>query len=107
MRTLLLSCVLFILSLPLKADILNVPLNYSSIQAAIDSSQNGDMVLVAEGTYLENINFKGKAITVASHFILDQDTSHISATIIDGSQHSHPDSGSVVYFMSGEDTIRF
>ncbi len=64
----------------------------------------GDTVLVAEGTYSENINFKGKAITVASQFILDQDTSHISATIIDGSQHTNPDSGSVVYMISGEDT---
>ena len=57
-----------------------------------------------ENTYYENINFKGKAITVASHFVLDQDTSHISKTIIDGSQPSNPDSGSVVYFVSGEDT---
>ncbi|MCP4413848.1 MAG: hypothetical protein GY808_14915, partial [Gammaproteobacteria bacterium] len=47
---------------------------------------------------------KGKAITVASHFYLDGDTSHISKTIIDGSKPSNPDSGSVVYFISGEDT---
>ena len=62
------------------------------------------MVLVDDGTYLENINFSGKAITVASNFIIDGDTNHINNTIIDGSQPSHPDSGSVVYFISGEDT---
>ncbi|MCB0316679.1 MAG: hypothetical protein KDH84_26070, partial [Calditrichaeota bacterium] len=56
------------------------------------------------GTYPEQINFRGKAITVASHFILDGDTSHIAATSITGSTAAHPDSGSVVYFISGEDT---
>jgi hypothetical protein len=88
----------------LLADIINVPADTSTIQGGISLANTGDIVLVADGTYYENINFKGKAITVASHYILDQDTSHISATIVDGSQRSHPDSGSVVYFMSGEDT---
>jgi hypothetical protein len=81
-----------------------VPQDFPTIQAGINASSDGDIVLVADGTYYENINFKGKAITVASNFIMDDDTSHISNTIIDGSQPSHPDSASVVYFNSGEDT---
>jgi len=81
-----------------------VPGNYSTIQAAINAATDGDVVLVADGMYQENINFKGKSITVASHFYMDGDTSHISNTIIDGSQSTDPDSGSVVYFVSGEDT---
>jgi len=83
---------------------INVPDDYATIQEAIDAAHDGDVVLVDEGTYYENINFKGKAITVASHFYLDGDTSHISKTIIDGSQNTNPDSGSVVYFISGEDS---
>ncbi len=84
--------------------ILNVPDNFTTIQDAIAAAHDGNVVLVDEGTYYENINFKGKAITVASQFYMDDDTSHISKTIIDGSQPSNADSGSVVFFVSGEDT---
>jgi hypothetical protein len=86
------------------SDTLYVPGDYSTIQTAIDATVNGNVVLVADGTYFENINFKGKAITVASHFLIDGNESHIENTIIDGSQPSNPDSGSVVSFISGEDT---
>ena len=87
-----------------KAGIIHVRTNTATIQGGIYLAQEGDTVLVAENTYYENINFKGKAITVASQFIMDGDTSHISKTTIDGSKSANPDSGSVVYAVSGEDT---
>jgi hypothetical protein len=86
------------------AGVIHVPQDQASIQAGINTALNGDTVLVADGTYYENINFRGRAITVASHYIMDGDTNHIANTVIDGSQPSNPDSGSVVYFVSGEDT---
>jgi len=73
--------------------------DFTTIQAGIDSSSNGDTVLVYEGTYLENINFNGKSIVLGSEFLLDADTSHISKTIIDGNQ-----AGRVVTIENGEDS---
>ena len=46
----------------------------------------------------------GKAITVASEYILDADTNYINNTIIDGSQAASPDSAATVMFINGEDT---
>ena len=81
-----------------------VPQQYSTIQAAINAAADGDTVLVSEGMYKENIRYRGKAIVVASLYLIDNDTTHIGKTIIDGSSSTHADSGSVVYFISGEDT---
>ena len=90
-------------SLFAQSKLIRVPQDKATIQAAIDSAANGDTVLVSEGTFVENVVMK-KKIVVASLFVLDGDTSHISKTIIDGGSPSHADSASVVRFAAGTDT---
>jgi len=79
------SAMLFIIYL-LPAQIIHIPNDFSTIQHGIDEANPGDTVLVEPGAYVENINFLGKDITVASKYISTQDTSYISTTIIDGNQ---------------------
>ncbi len=87
------------------ARVLQVPATYPSIQGAINISTAGDTILVSPGIYFENIDFRGKKITVASQFILTGNSDIINQTIIDGSQPSNSDSGSVVRFVSREDSL--
>jgi hypothetical protein len=69
---------------------IRVPSDQPTIQSAINAATFGDTVLAAPGTYLESINFRGKAITVTSE-------SGPQDTIIDGRNFSP-----VVIFSSGE-----
>jgi hypothetical protein len=69
---------------------INVPADQPSIQAGINAANNGDIVLVSPGTYYENIDFKGKAITVTS-------SGGSAVTTIDGGTQS-----ATVHFVTGE-----
>jgi len=100
----LLSTTFIFIICALHAQIIHVPGDYTTIQEGINAASDGDTVLVAEDTYYENIKFMGKAITVASNFIMEGDTNYINNTIIDGSQPDNPNISSVVTFMNGEDT---
>lgn len=84
--------------------IINVPADYPSIQAAINASAAGDTIVVSPGIYYENLNFRGRNIVLTSLFYMDQDTSYISSTVINGSAPSDPDTASCVIFCSGEDS---
>ena len=64
--------------------------DYTSIQAAINASVDGDTVQVNAGTYYEAVDFYGKDITVIS-------TSGAAATVIDSA-----DSSASVSFQNSE-----
>ena len=81
---------------PSWAETRNVPGDFATIQEAIEAARDGDEVLVAPGTYVENIDFLGKAIAVRS-------AEGPQVTIIDGSDLTLgiiP--GCVVTFFRGE-----
>ncbi|MDP8314962.1 MAG: right-handed parallel beta-helix repeat-containing protein [Candidatus Celaenobacter antarcticus] len=99
MRKIFLIALLFLCTGMLHATIINVPADYATIQGGINASTNGDTVLAQPGTYIENINYDGKNITVASLFLTTQDPYYIAHTIIDGDSLD-----SVVRFQNGEDT---
>jgi len=69
---------------------IHVPADVSTIQGAIQSASNGDTILVASGTYRENIDFLGKEITVEG--------ASAATTILQGGAAP----GAVVKFTSGE-----
>ncbi len=80
-----------------------VPDSYGSIQSAIDACVHHDTVVVANGTYHENVNFRGKNIVVGSEFLFTSNRQDVFETIIDGSQPAHSDTASCVLIISGED----
>jgi hypothetical protein len=82
----------------------HVPADYPTIQAAIDSAEPGDTVLVAPGRYVENIRFQGKGVVVASEYVRTRDPAVTGRTIIDGSRPRSPDTASVVLMIDQEDT---
>ncbi|MHC4702805.1 MAG: right-handed parallel beta-helix repeat-containing protein, partial [Planctomycetota bacterium] len=72
---------------------------YPSIQGAINDAAPGDEIAVSPGSYrhFENIDFKGKAVTVRSTDPNDPDI--VAATVINARSHST----AAVTFSSGED----
>jgi len=70
---------------------------FATIQKAIDTAGNGDIIDVNTGTYYETANFSGKAITLQS--TNPDDANIVSATIINGNS-----SDKVVLFENSEDS---
>ena len=97
MKKLIIISSIILTSNLLSGQIINIPADYPTIQQGINAASNNDTVLVDIGTYVENINYSGKNITVASQYLITLDPIYISQTIINGGQN-----GSVVIFENEE-----
>ena len=87
------------------ATTINVPDDYSTIQAGIDASNDGDTVLVAQGTYVENLILE-KEIFLTSHAINDDlddwmNNENIQNTVIVGNEPTDPKKGSCIQVSFG------
>lgn len=86
---------LFLFPVPVSAGfcaVIYVPDDHGTIQGAINAALDGDTILVRPGTYVENIDFLGKGVTVESEQGAD-------VTAIDGGQLN-----STVTFTNGEES---
>jgi len=72
--------------------------DYSTIQAAIDTALDGQTIIACPGTYTENIVFDNKNIILRSINPIEPDIA--ATTIIEGI-----DKGSVVKFMGNDESI--
>jgi len=94
--TIALSILLFV---SVDARIRHVPSEYPTIQDGINDCSGGDTLLVAPGTYYENINFNGQYLVLASTFLTTGNPDFINSTVIDGGSASR-----VMTFETGEDS---
>ncbi len=75
--------------------ILLVPEDFSTIQEAIDTAQDGDRIVVAQGIYREQISFSGKNIVLTSTEPSDPEV--VANTVLEGEGN-----GTVVRIERGE-----
>ncbi|MEL1231476.1 MAG: DUF1565 domain-containing protein, partial [Candidatus Neomarinimicrobiota bacterium] len=86
--------------------VINVPSDYSTIQAGINASNDGDTVLVAQGNYIENLILE-KEIVLASHAIYEDlgsdwtNNEHIANTKIIGGSPTNSKKGSCIQVSYG------
>ncbi|HKQ59149.1 MAG TPA: right-handed parallel beta-helix repeat-containing protein [Candidatus Eisenbacteria bacterium] len=66
------------------ANTLTVPGQYPSVRTAVNAAKNGDIVLVAPGTWPGGVFINNKVVTIASWYQVSGDTSWVSQTILSG-----------------------
>src|SRR5262245_18070390 len=73
------------LSAPAYAVTINVPVDFPTIQLAVNAASSGDVVLVAPGTYVENVN-----VTAFQNGVKIHSSGGAAVTTIDGSGAALP-----------------
>ncbi|MFC2150312.1 right-handed parallel beta-helix repeat-containing protein [Calditrichota bacterium] len=95
---LLYTLLISLISTPVFAKIHNVPDDYQVIQEAIDATEEGDTIVIAQGEYTENLDLSGKNIVIGSRYLTTGNPGFQQTTLIDGDA-----SGSVINIVNDED----
>jgi parallel beta-helix repeat protein len=91
------------------ATTINIPADFATVQEGIDAAQDGDIVLIAQGTYYENLTIN-KEITLTSNADFDALEENegwyndpiILETIINGSVNNNPNKRSCLIIRDGD-----
>lgn len=88
---------------PASAAVLRVPGDAPTIQAAVDTAESGDVVLIAPGEYREAVTVRGKALTLASRFLDGREEGDVRRTVVVGLDR---DTSVITIVRTGEGTSR-
>ncbi|MDD2890187.1 MAG: FlgD immunoglobulin-like domain containing protein [bacterium] len=95
-KTMLISVVLGMASLCF-GNVLRVPSQYSTISAAMTACANNDTVLVAKGTYNENVVYKSNGVHLVSESGADSTEIHGNGSVTISSSVSGMDTSTLLY----------
>ena len=93
----LIATLLFLGPVHPRAATIHVPSDAPTIQGAIDTAIDGDIVVVHPGTYIETLNFLGKGVVVTG--TAPRDSTVVARTVVDA-MASEEEPASVVTFES-------
>lgn len=85
-----------------KTSTTNSGLSFSTIKMAVDSALSGDTIIISEGVYKEKVR-TNQRLVIASQFLLDGDTTHISRTIISGDSVTQISNTDALVYCSASD----
>ena len=91
----------------LTAVTINIPADYSTIQEGINAANDGDIVIVSQGTYFENLTIN-KEITLKSNIAINEleldwyNNTIIKETVINGSIVNDPKKRSCLVIRDGD-----
>ena len=68
----------------LTGNVIDVPAEQPTLQAAVQAASSGDTILLAPGTYQGGVWVQGKSLTIASRYLTTDDPAFTGQTVVNG-----------------------